>query len=112
MRENIKGHLSKAHLYVPRHEERELHVSTHSTKEIFKKVIKEEAASVSGLDESDNSSSQSEALYDDTMDDLVHGGNAGYKMSTHSSHKRSFQPANFGEYIEFKINQFFDPTAA
>jgi len=99
MRENAKGYLSKAHLYVPQHDDRE--TPSHHKNELFKKMIIKERK-----EESDSSdfSDSSRKLYDDTEEDLRS------KRETQSSFKKSFQPANFGEYIEFKINQFFDSS--
>ncbi len=57
----------------------------------------------------DSSSNKSQMLYDDTEEDM--GTGESRRKNTHSSYKKSFQPANFGEYIEHKINQFFDSSS-
>ena len=57
----------------------------------------------------DNSSSSSRQLFDDTEEDLLRTRES-KKKNTQASLKKSFQPANFGEYIESKINEFFDAS--
>ena len=80
MRENAKGHLSKAHLYVPMHDDREVSGGHHKS-ELFKKMIIKERK-----EESDSSdfSNSSRKLYDDTEEDLR------TKRETQSSFKKSF----------------------
>jgi len=58
----------------------------------------------------DEDSDKSELLYDDSQEDLVRSRRKNGEDSTSKSFKRSFQPANFGEYIEHKINQYFDSS--
>jgi hypothetical protein len=58
----------------------------------------------------DVDSDKSELLYDDSQEDLVRSRRKNGEDSTSKSFKRSFQPGNFGEYIEHKINQYFDSS--
>jgi hypothetical protein len=60
MTQNKAGHLSKAHLYIPPHE------NNVGRQEIFKKIIKERKDE----SQSEDLIVDSERLYDDTEDDL------------------------------------------